>query len=38
MLSLDPNQRIDLNNILNIPYFQQCQQLKLYFVLSEDIN
>lgn len=37
MLSEDPLKRIDLQTVINIPYFQQCYQLRLYFILADEI-
>jgi hypothetical protein len=38
MLSLEPTNRVDIDTILGIPYFQQSQQLRLYFMLTEDLD
>ncbi len=38
MLSSDHGNRIDLDTILMIPYFQQSIQLKLYFILADHLE
>jgi hypothetical protein len=38
MISEDPDKRIDLNVILNIPYFMESNQLRLYSTLADDLE
>jgi hypothetical protein len=37
MISEDPEKRIDLDVILNIPYFMESNQLRLYSTLTDDL-
>lgn len=38
MISEDPEKRIDLETIVNIPYFMESYQLRLYSTLSDDLE
>jgi hypothetical protein len=38
MISEDPEKRIDLDVILNIPYFLESNQLRLYSTLTDDLE
>ena len=38
MISEDPDHRIDLDVILNIPYFMESNQLRLYSALADDLE
>jgi hypothetical protein len=38
MISEDPEKRIDLEVILNIPYFMESNQLRLYSALADDLE
>lgn len=38
MLSKDPANRVELDTILTIPYFQSSLQVKIYFILADGIE
>lgn len=38
MLSIDSSNRVDLDKIIKIPYFQSNPQVKLYFMLADGIE
>lgn len=38
MINEDPDKRIDLDVILNIPYFMESNQLRLYSALADDLE
>jgi hypothetical protein len=38
MLSVDPLNRVELDTILKIPYFQSSLQIKLYFILADGLE
>jgi len=38
MLSVDPASRVELDTILQIPYFQASLQVRLYFLLADGLE
>ncbi len=38
MLSREPSNRVELDTILGIPYFQSAVQVKLYFMLADGVE